>query len=372
MNESSINVGPNSYNASYQAPGSLDFSAVTSEFKKHMEEADFDPIPSVPITAKLDKTVRFIGAPISVMKPMVLQGEIPDSGAYMIQNCIRTANTKSLFDLEELPEYGSFFTAMCAVTEYRDLTKLFFLTTSYMVDRLNIDPSDIYISIDGSDRDLIDAARQSGVVETKLDTQPADLYRHKYGIDGVWGRNISYWMKNTIDNTYEDIGNIIVIEDEKEHLGVELALGDTTLVKQINGLKHVQDAYNLALVDANTPEAVQRKIEDTVITGLALYSEGLRPGAKDNQARILRTYMKAASLYQKFLNIDIDEFRDRVTRLEERVLPFSAIGQGKHMTDWMIEYHKALESGRTSNKEDEVVLNILGGTALRDSVVVSK
>ena len=372
MSESSINVELNSHDTSSQVPNSLDFSTVSSEFQRHMEEADFDSIPSVPITAKLDKTVRFIGAPISVMKPMVLDREIPDSGAYMIQNCIRTANTKSLFDLQELPEYGSFFTAMCAVTEYKDLTKLFSLTTSYMVDRLDIDPSDIYISIDGSDSDLIDAARESGAVETRLDTQPADLYRHKYGIEGVWGRNISYWMKNTNDNTFEDIGNIIVIENEKEHLGVELALGDTTLVKQINGLKHVQDAYNLALVDGNAPEAIQRKIEDTVITGLALYSEGLRPGAKDNQARILRTYMKAATLYQKLLNIDIDEFRDRVTRLEDRVLPFSAIGQGKHMTDWMVEYHKALESGRTSNREDEVILSILGGTALRDGIVLSK
>ena len=137
-------------------------SLVTSEYESYFKEAGLKQLASVAITEKLDKSVRFIGAPISVMKPILMEDRIPQSGLFMIQNCIRTANVSGLLDVETTPEYGSFFTAMCALTSYDQLGNLFEQTGVYLTDKLGINTEDLYISLDKKDSDLFHASKRFG------------------------------------------------------------------------------------------------------------------------------------------------------------------------------------------------------------------
>ncbi|MEK9196280.1 MAG: hypothetical protein AAB914_02830, partial [Patescibacteria group bacterium] len=196
-------------------------------------------------------------------------------------------------------------------------------------------------------------------------TQPGPYYDHVYGIEGVRGRNTSYWLKNKSSGVFEDVGNIIVIENTEGQLGVELALGDTTLVKQINGLDHVQDSYRINVAGDEAPEPIRRKLEDAVITSLALYREGLRPSAKNNQTRILRSYLKATSLYRRLLGIECDVLKSRISNIESGSLPFDANGQGDQIVQWISEYEETIRLKGPSNKEDNAIQRIL-----KDQVLV--
>lgn len=343
-------------------------NVITTAFSDHFTEQGYIHNESVPITAKLDPSVRFIGAPISVMKPMFLTGTIPESGIFMVQNCVRTRNVPKLMDTTSVPKYGSFFTGMCTLTNYDQLEDLANHATTYLTKKLKINHDDICININTQDTDLLEATERLGISNINLDTQAESYYRHKYGLTGVWGRNFNFGIRSLLDGNFEDIGNLIVIENEDGPLGVELALGDTTILKQIYGLDHIQDSYGLSITEKSVPEAIRRKFEDAIITSLALTSEGLRPGANNNQTRLLRTYLKSISMYSRILGIDYDELRKRIISVESGFLPFMSEGGSEVIVDWIANYNQEIVGSGPSNKEDLVILKTLGDLALLNSL----
>src|SRR5260370_5866502 len=56
--------------------------------------AEYTPVP---ITSKIDPTVRFVGSHVSVLKPHLLQGTVPTPGYFIVQNCLRTQNLRHLW-----------------------------------------------------------------------------------------------------------------------------------------------------------------------------------------------------------------------------------------------------------------------------------
>lgn len=195
----------------------------------------------------------------------------------------------------------------------------------------------------------------------KPDFMDPAYYRHEYGMDGVYGRNTSYWVKNRQSGEYEDIGNIIAIEGQEKSLGAEIAFGDTTLVKQLAGLSHVTDVYDLRLVDSDTPHNLRIRFEDSVITSMALLAEGLRPGTQNNQARILRTYIKGVSLFRRLTHVDRKTLADRLETYEEDKLPFNARGIGQFIADWVVDYENRTAAEGHSSKEDRRINELLRG-----------
>jgi hypothetical protein len=341
---------------------------ITGSFQSLFASFDYERVDEVAITSGVDPTVRFIGAPISVMKPLFLEKRVPQPGAFMVQNCVRTSNIQKLFEFETTPVYGSFFTAMGALVPYERLTGIFSETNTFLTDSVGIDADNLYISLHEADDDLHAAALRAGTIRVQPNTMHDGYYRHGYGEDGVRGRNISYWLQNTSTGQYEDVGNIIVIESDEGELGVELALGDTTLIKQAEGLAHILDAYDIKMVPPNTPEPLKRRFEDVVITAMALCREDIRPGSHNNQTRILRTYMKAASLYRRLAQLGVTDMFDRLSRLEVGVLPFNAVGVSEQFVNWVQRYEHALETKGPSNKEDHIIVSLIGQCAIRGRV----
>lgn len=336
-----------------------EFERITGQFSNHFEDLGFKAHPPAGITSGIDPSVRLIGAPISVLKPYLEQQELLEEGRYIAQNCIRTHNLKSLFELDEPQEYGSFFTGLGALASAEQVGLLFQATSDLLRDRLGVRNDEAFISVSSEDEDLLKAAENNGCYAVRPDFMDPPYYRHVYGIDGVAGRNTSYWVVNRATGEYEDIGNVIAIEGLGIQYGIEFAFGDTTLVKQLSGLSHVTDAYNLQLVEQGVPNNVRIRFEDCVITSMALFAEGLKPSAHNNQTRILRTYMKGISLFRRLLDIDATTLEDKLEFYEEGYLPFTATGAGKFIVSWTVEYENDTAENGASNKEDTAVLSVL-------------
>lgn len=347
------------------SPGVPILRKITSEYQDLFVSKGYDLEPSVPITAKLDPTVRFIGAPISVLKPYFLNDSIHPTGNVMVQNCIRTRNLKLLFDLTTVPKYGSFFTGLCTLVKYNRLSDLSADAMEYFYGSLGLQEGEVCINVSAIDRDLLGVSQKILPIQLiNIDTKPPQYYRHRYGVEGVFGRNFNFAILNNLTNEFDDVGNIIIIERGDEKIGVELALGDTTIAQQLLGLEHVQDNYALGVTFDN--EAVGRRVEDAMLVALSLYSEGLKPrNASLTQSRILRSYMKCLSVGRRQLKMDYNTLIKHLERLSEsHKLPFNVRPYAAYeIVDWIREYDDSIDGLRTTvNKEDLLIKSILEST----------
>jgi len=339
-------------------------SELTDAFGSYFSSLGYKVEPQVRMTARIDPTVRFIGAPISVLKPYFMEKNVHAIGHVMVQNCIRTRNLKTLHDMDSIPKYGSFFTGMCILISYERLAELCRETLQLLYGKLGLEEGEVCINISAKDTDLIKAIK--GLLPESLvniDTKQPGYYIHRYGIEGVGGRNFNLAIKNARSGEFEDIGNIIVIESKDEKLGVELALGDTTIVQQLLGLDHVQDNYNLEL--AISDPIVNRKMEDAIMISLALYGEGLRPtNASNTQSRILRSYVKALSLCRQLCGISLQELSALIDKVETGGLPFKTDGHAREIVDWIEDYEQRLDVNSINLEDAKIARMIVDGRAV--------
>jgi hypothetical protein len=348
------------------ADGVAHLDSLTNAFQSYFVGQGYRVEEAIRITDRRDPTVRFIGAPISVLKPYFMQGNIPKPGICMVQNCIRTRNLKGLFDLTVNPRYGSFFTGLCVLVKYEHLSDICRQTCGFLQTQLGLDPTEIGVNINSEDTDLMTAIDgmlpASSIHRNKKD---AVYYRHKYGLEGVWGRNFNFSIKNPVNGEFDDIGNVIIIESAEGQLGVELALGDTTIMRQMYGLAHIQDIYGLGIPLKDPNEALQRKLEDSIITCLALYREGLRPSALNTQTRILRSYIKALSMYYLMSGMTIHELGGTIETAEKEKLPFADRKNWQDIIDWIEEYQYLLEDGPRHGEDASIAALIAEFTATK-------
>lgn len=342
-----------------EAPKFVERSAVIDQFCQHFKQSGYEVEPSVDITSGVDPTVRLIGAPISILKPHLEPSRKENVNAYIVQNCVRTHNLKNIFDIDEPQAYGSFFTGLGALTTDRSAEALFRVTSEFLHDRLEIEENECFISVSSQDEDMLSAANQNGRYQVIPDVEKPSYYDHTYGMEGVSGRNSSYWVANRTTGAYEDIGNVIKIENQDGLLGAEFAFGDTTLVKQLSGLDHVLDAYGVEMVANDIPQTIRNRLGDCAITSIVLLAEGLRPGAQNNQARLLRTYMKGLSLFRRLAGVDIPDLGEKLETLENDVLPLNSKDVGRYVTKWLVEYENTVAKDKVSNKEDAMIAALI-------------
>src|SRR3989338_1679773 len=262
--------------------------SLVTDFKDYYSLLGYREEPSVQISSGIDSTVRFIGSHISVFKPYLGENNVPAPGIFMRQNCLRTRNADRLLDDSYFPNWGSYFPSIGAITPPKRLNETCEETFDFFEKKLGISPENFLIRINSKDVDLMDVCKKHYKdANLEVDTRKLDYYRHKLGMEGVWGRNFNIALRDSNRDSFSDIGNIILIESAERQLGVEIALGSTTILKQLHGLDHVQDCTPVAGLNLES-EAIKRKFEDSIITSTVLYREGLRPFGKHNRSRILK------------------------------------------------------------------------------------
>ncbi len=317
-------------------------------FKSHFNSLGYTEEPPLLVTSGIDPTVRFIGSHISVLKPYLLEDRIPEEGLYIKQDCLRTRNTNKLFDDEYNPNWGSYFPSIGALNNPDQLEQSCSNAFSFLQKALGVSNKDLLIRIHSSDNDLLDACEKTvATISKEVDTKPLSFYRHKIGVKGVRGRNFNIAIRNAKSGEFADIGNIIMLENDKQGLGVETALGSTMILKQMFGLEHVQDCLPVLGLEKIENEAIKRKFEDSIITSSLLFGEGLRPFGQHNRNRILKEYVRSLSYFRAKSGINIDDLEQMITSFQERA-PFDTDPSVPHL---LIDIIKALERDLESRQK---------------------
>ncbi len=284
-------------------------------FLQYFSEKGYLMIPCVLITSGIDPTVRLIGSHVSPMKNYFIENKIPKNGLIMSQPCIRTHNLKKIFDDSVIPAWGSYFISLGALVMPEKITELCTNSLEYLLNSINIPAENIILRINSADRDLYNLAKKYAYLGIGYDdsTMPEKYYRHKIDIEDIWGRNFNYAIKKG-DILY-DIGNLIIIENKEGKLGVELALGTSTILKSFFSLSHVNSVNPVFGIEKiNNP--LQSKFEDAIIASAILFSEGLIPSASDSRGRTLRSYLRAIMYFKNKFKIHTESIAKMMWQFE--------------------------------------------------------
>jgi hypothetical protein len=261
------------------------------EFLSFFKLCSFVEHPPVKIHSRIDKTVIFIGSHISVLKPYLLNDELPEKGYVITQPCVRTQNLGKYKDEHFYPNWGSTFRSLGLLTPLDNAFPTMRLLIRFMREIWGIGGDNMKIRISKVDSDLMHLAHflfDDGAFE--IDTKPSAYYRHKIGVDGVWGRNFNIAIKNAGNGNFEDIGNVIMLENSEKVLGVEFAFGTSTILKSTKGLSHVLECNPILGTDGLSA-SLKIRFEDSLVTSMILYNDGLEPSNADITNRLMKKYI---------------------------------------------------------------------------------
>ena len=320
---------------------------IINNFKEHYSSRGYIEEPPVLMSSGFDPSVRFIGSPISVLKPYIIEKKIPDPGLFMHQDCIRTKNADKLLDDDYVPNWGSYFPNMGAITAVERIDDSCDETFDFFEKKLGIERKNILIRINSADQDLLDGCKKRfGDENLEIDSRKLEYYRHKLGVEGVWGRNCNIALRNSGGEGFSDVANLIIIENADSKLCLEMSIGTTTILKELHGLDHVQDCTPVAGL-RSVEAKYRRKFEDAIITSTVLFREGLRPLGQHNRNRILKKYVQALSYFRAKCNMKADDLRRNISGFEAREFP----GSKGYVADIMTDFVTAFENDLADKKE---------------------
>ncbi len=226
----------------------------------------YTEVKSVKISSGIDPTVRFIGSHLSVLKSHLYERNLTQVGLFIIQDCIRTQNLYAAFNDDYVPLWGSFFSSLGVLSHYDNLASVIANTYDFLNSSLSICDERIKIRINSKDRDLVDSCKRVfPMMSCEFDSRGMEYYRHKIGDDAYSGRNINIAIQHLSDGTFNDVGNIIVLEKNRDPIAVEVAIGINTLLQQAFGVQHVYEFYTSKIGAKYVKNSLFRKLEDCII-----------------------------------------------------------------------------------------------------------
>ncbi|MFB9836676.1 hypothetical protein [Actinoallomurus acaciae] len=308
---------------------------VVSAFRENFTERGYRPHAPVPVTSRIDSSVRFVGSTISVLKPLLLAGDIPEPGVFLIQRAVRTRNLRAVTDGAPL-DWASYFVALGTLSPADRLPEVAAHAWELFRDRLHAGPGQVVIRASSLDPDLVAVARGiPGGPAVEIDGYEEQRYRHRFGVEGYSGRNVNF----AIDHPrwgLRDVGNLILIHRDGVPVGVELAFGVGTILARAYGLEHpIQASSAGAAVPLRTPADI--KLADMLSVAVVLLSEGLRPNGS-GRGRILRGHLQALSRLRAEGGrsiADVERFAERFHALE--------FGTHTHLPEAVAHYLGAYE-----------------------------
>ena len=333
---------------------------ITEQFKTFYASQGYTEHQPVAISSGIDPTVRFVGSHISVFKPYITEGKIPIPGYFMRQDCIRTQNVKRLLDQSYSPKWGSFFPSLGVISRPERLELVCEEVFNFLRVELRVSDNLIRFRVNSNDNDLLKACCSICKPRNiEKDTRKPEYYRHEYGIDGVWGRSFNIALRDDNDAfIFSDIGNVIIIEKQEGMLGIEVALGASTILKQLYSLEHVNDCHSVPdLKYCDT--SMRRRFEDAIIVSVVLFREGLRPNASDNKCRILRSYVRSLSYFRAKAGMSIDGIAEMLFCFESLEFPDSEQKISGDIVNYLIGYESNLAQNKTHTPEDKHIWEAL-------------
>ena len=265
------------------------------------------------------------------------------------------------FEVDKIPKYGSFFRGFCVVSPADHLSDLASHSVSFFTEKLGIEPRKLEFGIHENDADLVRAVSEVNV-KTCIDPSSQSIYRHSYGEEGIWGRDVKIGMKTTDGEGIRNLGTLVLVYDKSSILGVELALGNNSVIIHSRGLDHFLDCYATETELDGISRSLRIKLKDAVIVSMALFSEGLKPNVSSNQTRLLVSYMKIIAFCSLVSGTKQNELSAYIKQFETGILPFNTAGLTDEIMSWVDEYQDKLRRTEARNlcKSDLLVISKLG------------
>ncbi len=276
-------------------------------FGEHFRQLGLAETEPAAIVSKVDPSVRFVGAAISVLKPVLLSDEGPLRGVFVAQPAIRTHCLRELADPRSRYPWSSYFLAFGALVPPGRIGDLAHQAETFLLDALELSERRLLLRVASRDQDLREVAgglRSSVEVDGYAQTN----YRHRFGPEGLTGRNFNFAI--LVDGVPLDVGNLIFIERDGRVVGAEVAFGASVLLARALGLSHPAAASPLAdLIRVQSWDEV--KCINALEVCIALASEGLRPVGR-GRGRIFRGYLEALAIGRRRTGLSFDRLDSAV------------------------------------------------------------
>ena len=293
--------------------------AIVDGFIANYKKYGYQEVQPLPVTSKEDESVIFIGAAVSALKKdYVLPMNIPETGLVLAQDSIRTRNIRNMLNDEVNPKWGSYFTNIDTVRPYEGRDDAVFQALDFFKNTVGLADDELLLRVNTQDEELMRIVALTGHPTVEYDAHPEKYYRHTIGIEGVYGENFNFAVKNRKSGEFSDVGNFIIFKDKatKEPLFLEVGFGDTAIMQQTCGLPHILDCYPFPNHEAlNT----NYKFKDCIITSLAMMREGLEPSSKDEQTKILYKYLRGLHYFANKSGLRIEETSKLVYHSENMI-----------------------------------------------------
>jgi len=287
-----------------------------SMFLDHVRNDGCDVAGPVGITSGMDDSVVLIGAAISALKPSIRAGRVPDHGTAIVQPCVRTHNARRLLEDGFTFEWGGYFTNLAILAPYGRRLRFLEIAVSFLLQRLGLSEADVRLRAHSEDDDLVILCRGTGL-SVEIDTLQPVAYRHTIGMPTITGRNANFALRRGGSDRFDDVGNMIIFTDHaRDWSFVEIGFGDTTILRAQHGLDHVLDCFPFSATPF-VDHDIRRVLEDTALTTLALWREGLRPSNVDPGGKLLGKYVRAFHHAANRAGLDRAAVGDYLTAYEE-------------------------------------------------------
>ncbi|WP_459176103.1 hypothetical protein [Ewingella americana] len=262
-----------------------------------------------------DKSTLFTGSTISTFKPYLQQNAgLVLNPMFTVQDCLRTQNNLAMQDVVNYPKWSSLFSSVGAIGRYQDRYLIVQALRDFISNLELNTPARLRINIASRDHDIIDMLEAEGMADyLHFDSQQPAYYCHKFGMDGITGRNCNLAVSSD-GETFMDIGNLIVIESAQAPLGVEAAFGLETIVTRMHGLCSSILALSAATC-FSIHSAENLYIIDALVACVAIMSFDIQPIA-NNRGRVLRRYLQGLNQLRLKNSISIEFIADAARHFE--------------------------------------------------------
>ncbi len=276
----------------FSAKKILDYhSDIKNMFDKFFLSLGYKRQASVPIVSINDHSVRFTGSTTNALKQFISgKSDLPAKGMFVVQKCLRSQNASSFLDDNSFPVWGSYFTEFGSLVPPVMTTRLIEDTINLFIKVFEVKKNRLILRVSSQDRDLLKLVKRTNL-NFRVDDLPQNLYRHKYGLDGVKGRNFNFGIMSANSQKISDIGNFVLIENCGKQIGAETGFGVSTFLFRYFDLSNSIESSTISTV-VPFKLGFRSKYSDALSSTVIMLREGVRPSGRD-KGRILRSYLDA-------------------------------------------------------------------------------
>lgn len=283
---------------------------ICSDYIQFFQEKNYHVESPVNVASGFDSTTKFIGSTISIFKPHFLENRIPENGSVIVQPCIRTQSKKFLYNDEENLSYNTFFSIIGGIANIEKMQEVCPSVIDFFSKKLGVNSSRILIRMSSEDTDLLTAIQPTDV-SIEFNTRPTQYYRWKYGMPGVVGRGVTIAIRNEKNGDYEDIGNIIAMDEQTiGPKAVQWGFGVETVTSRVFSQG---DPIKTSLIrqvfefDTN----LEAKFADTLMVVIEMIISGVILNKK-TEGFELRDYLKGLGYLKRKIGLSDIEVADYV------------------------------------------------------------